>query len=66
MNIFFIVPVPFSQFVWEKTENKTRSVTLNPSENDSASCYAFLLATQLTVASWLASAWYDCLAKELG
>lgn len=63
---FFTEPVTGSQFGRRKTENKTRSVTLDPSDNDSASYYAFVLATPLTAASLLASACYGCLAEEPG
>lgn len=66
MNNFFTESVVGNQFSQTQSENKTRSVTLDPSDNDSASYYAFLLATQLTVASLLASACYGCLAEESG
>lgn len=63
---FFTELVAGSQFGRRKTENKTRSVTLEPSDNDSASYYAFVPATRLTAASLLASACYGCLAEEPG
>lgn len=61
---FLIEYVADSQFAWTKTEHQTRSVTFEPSGNDSASYYAFVLAIQVTAASLLASACYDCLVVE--
>ena len=46
--------------------NITRSVTLDSSDNDSATYYAFLPAAQLTVASLLASACYGGVSEESG
>ena len=66
MNDFFTGSAAGGQLARTQTENKTRSVTLDPSDNDSASYYAIPLAAQPRVASVLANACYGCVSETPG